>query len=114
MEGCLFCKIAGGEIKSDVVYQDDRVVAFRDINPQAPVHLLIIPREHIPTISDLREQHRELVGHIFLVAGKLADQLGVAREGYRVVANCREAAGQTVFHAHFHLLGGRQFGWPPG
>ncbi len=114
MEGCLFCKIARGEIKADVVHQDDQVVAFRDINPQAPVHVLIVPREHIPTISDLQEKQQGLVGRIFLTAGKLAEQFGIEQEGYRVVANCREAAGQTVFHIHFHLLGGRRFGWPPG
>lgn len=114
MEGCIFCKIVRGEIPARLVYEDDHVVAFPDINPQAPVHLLIIPKRHIPTLSDLSADDRSLAADILLVAKELAARNGLAEAGYRLVANCNESAGQTVFHLHFHLLGGRQFGWPPG
>ena len=109
----IFLKIANRQIPAKIVYEDDRCVAFHDINPQAPVHVLIIPRKVIPTLDDLTEEDRELVGHLHLVAARLARQLGVA-EGYRVVINCRERAGQTVPHLHVHLLGGRDMTWPPG
>ncbi|MDI3547725.1 MAG: histidine triad family protein [Halanaerobiales bacterium] len=114
MQDCLFCKIANEELDTDFVYQDDKVVVFKDINPQAPVHLLIVPRKHIPTILDLKEEDKELVGYIYLLAARLAREEGIAEDGFRVVSNCNEQGGQTVFHIHFHLLGGRNLQWPPG
>lgn len=111
---CLFCKIANKELAADIVYEDGTTLAFRDVNPQAPVHLLIIPKKHIPSLSQLSPEDRELIGHIHLVAKDLAFKEGIAEDGYRLVANCNSAAGQTVFHLHFHLLGGRNFSWPPG
>ncbi|NLJ84996.1 MAG: histidine triad nucleotide-binding protein [Firmicutes bacterium] len=111
---CLFCRIISQEIPSDIVYEDDMVLAFRDINPQAPVHILVIPKKHIPTIADLEDGDQGLLGHIHLVIRDLAEKEGIAEHGYRVVINCRESAAQSVFHVHFHLLGGRSFGWPPG
>lgn len=114
MSDCLFCGIIKGDIKGGIVYQDDSVVAFRDINPKAPVHLLIVPRQHIATLLDLQQGDRELIGHIFYVAARLAEDHGVSKEGFRVVCNCGAGAGQSVYHAHFHLLGGRAFSWPPG
>lgn len=111
---CIFCKIAAGEIDSDIVHQNDNVVAFRDLNPQAPTHVLVIPRRHIATINDLTESDTEDIGQLYLVAKKIAADEGFAEPGYRVVMNCNAGAGQTVFHLHLHLLGGRQFRWPPG
>ncbi len=111
---CLFCKIATGEIPATIRYQDDLVVVFDDINPQAPTHLLLIPRQHIPTTLDLAAKDNALVGHIFQVAVKMATDLGFAEDGFRIVNNCNEAGGQTVWHLHFHLLGQRQLTWPPG
>jgi histidine triad (HIT) family protein len=109
----IFLKIANKQIKADLVYEDDQCVAFRDINPQAPTHVLIIPRKEIRTHADLTPADEALVGHLHLVAAKLAEQLGLGN-GYRLVLNCKESAGQTVPHLHLHLLGGRTFGWPPG
>jgi histidine triad (HIT) family protein len=114
MENCLFCKIADGQIAGDIVYADEDVVAFKDINPQAPVHILIIPRRHIPSIADVTPEDGPLLGILFSVAARLAHKLGVDEGGYRVVSNVGRDAGQTVFHLHFHLLGGRKFAWPPG
>ena len=111
---CIFCKIAAGEIDSDIVHQDDKVVAFRDLNPQAPTHVLVIPRRHIATINDLTESDAEDIGQLYLAAKRIAADEGFAEPGYRVVMNCNAGAGQTVFHVHLHLLGGRQFSWPPG
>ena len=111
---CIFCKILTGDIPADVVYEDDQVLAFRDIDPQAPQHILIIPRKHIPTTLDLTDEDTGLVGHIHLVAGKLARDLGFAEQGFRVVNNCNQEGGQVVWHLHFHLLAGRQMVWPPG
>ncbi len=111
---CLFCDIANGRIPATFLYQDEHLIVIEDIAPQAPHHYLIIPREHIPTTNDLDETHRSLVGHVFLVAARLARQLGIAEEGFRVVNNCMEGAGQSVWHLHFHLLAGRSFAWPPG
>ncbi len=111
---CLFCKIAQREIPSEIVYEDDRVVAFKDIAPQAPVHLLIIPRRHIATLADIRPEDAELIGHMHVVATQLAEQHRVAESGYRAVINCREDGQQSVFHLHLHLLGGRKMTWPPG
>jgi histidine triad (HIT) family protein len=105
---CIFCKIVAGQIPSDVVYTDDKVIAFRDINPMAPVHLLIIPREHITSINDITEHQIPLLGHMVLVAKQLAKQQGIAIKGYRVVINCGPQGGQEVQHLHMHLLGGRE------
>jgi histidine triad (HIT) family protein len=114
MSDCIFCRIASGEIKSDRVYEDEQVVAFRDLNPQAPVHVLVIPRRHIATTNDLTPADAELVGRMQLVARDVAQQEGIAVRGYRTVFNCNAEAGQSVFHIHLHLLGGRSLGWPPG
>ena len=111
---CLFCNIVEGKIPADIVYQDETVLAFRDINPQAPTHILCIPRKHISTINDLTEEDEAVAGRLMLTASKLAKQLGFAEDGYRVVMNCNGHAGQTVFHIHLHLLGGRHMSWPPG
>lgn len=113
MSETLFTKIINREIPADIVYEDDNTLAFRDINPQAPVHLLIIPKKPIATINDITESDRELVGNLYCVAAKLAKEMGFADDGYRAVMNCGESAGQTVFHIHLHLLAGRPLGWPP-
>jgi histidine triad (HIT) family protein len=113
-ETCLFCSIAAGKIPASIVYQDDQVVAFEDIHPQAPTHILIVPRQHLATLNDLGEGSQELAGRLLLAASAIAGQRGLAERGYRLVANCQESAGQSVFHIHLHLLGGRNFGWPPG
>ena len=114
MSDCLFCKIKDGELDADVIFESDTAIAFRDINPQAPTHVLIIPRQHVATINDLDSEHQMMVGRLFTAAKEIAEQEGIAEEGYRVVMNCNEGAGQSVFHIHLHLLGGRGFGWPPG
>ncbi len=111
---CLFCKITQGDIPATLVYEDEQVVAFHDIEPQAPQHVLIIPRKHIRTTLDLTTEDDALVGHIYRVAVQIARQLGIADEGFRLVNNCNEAGGQVVWHLHFHLLGGRRMTWPPG
>lgn len=111
---CLFCKIINGEIPSDKVYEDEQVFAFRDIAPAAPVHVLIIPKKHISSANEINEDNAAVVAHIFSVASKLAGELGIADSGYRIVNNCGKDGGQTVGHLHFHLLGGRNLGWPPG
>ncbi|MDC0662205.1 histidine triad nucleotide-binding protein [Marinobacter sp. SS21] len=113
MSETLFSKIINREIPADIVYEDDLSLAFRDINPQAPVHLLLIPKKAIATINDLGPDDRELVGHLFVVAAKLAKEMGFDDDGYRTVMNCGANAGQTVFHLHLHLLAGKPFGWPP-
>lgn len=110
----LFQKIIKREIPADIVHETDAVLAFRDINPQAPVHVLIIPKEHVRTINDIEPEHEALVGKLFTAAKEIAAQENIAEEGYRVVMNCNGAAGQTVFHIHLHLLGGRPLAWPPG
>ena len=113
-EDCLFCKIAAGEIPAAIVYQDDDVVAFDDISPQAPTHVVIIPRLHIATVNDLTVEHEALFGKLATVAKRIAGERGFAGSGYRLVMNCNAAAGQTVWHIHLHLLGGRNLSWPPG
>ncbi len=110
---CIFCKIVAGDIPSDKVHEDQDVVAFRDLNPQAPVHVLVVPRKHIASLNEADAGDRAVLGQLLLTTQKLADQLGV-RSGYRVVNNCGASAGQSVFHIHFHLLGGRPMSWPPG
>ncbi|MGH8281998.1 MAG: histidine triad nucleotide-binding protein [Gammaproteobacteria bacterium] len=114
MEECLFCKMVRGEIKPDVVMETDDLIAFRDINPQAPVHILVVPRKHISTLNDLASADTELIGKLVLTAREIAQQQGIAVSGYRLVMNCNKGAGQTVFHIHLHLLGGRVMTWPPG
>lgn len=111
---CLFCKIINREIPADIVYEDDHVLAFNDISPQAPTHQLIIPKKHIATLNDIDEQDVAMVGRLQLTAAKLAKQQGFAEDGYRVVMNCNEMGGQTVYHIHMHLMGGRVFTWPAG
>lgn len=110
---CIFCKIVNGEIPSAKVYEDDTVVAFNDLSPQAPVHILIIPKEHIASCDEVNEENCAVIGHIFAVAAKIAKEKGLTN-GYRIVNNCGDEGGQTVKHLHFHLMGGRQFTWPAG
>ena len=114
MSDCLFCKIIAGEIPSEKVYEDDDVYAFKDITPVAPLHTLIIPKKHIAMINDVEEQDAALMGKLFIAAKKIAAEEGYSNAGYRTVMNCGEAAGQTVFHVHMHLLAGRDLSWPPG
>jgi histidine triad (HIT) family protein len=114
MENCLFCKIVKGEIPSQKVYEDADILAFNDIKPQAPVHILIVPKRHIDTFSSLDDGDRMLAGRLLLVARAIAKNKGIDTTGYRLVGNCQKDAGQLVFHIHFHLLGGRAFSWPPG
>jgi histidine triad (HIT) family protein len=111
---CLFCRIASGEISASKVFEDADVLAFSDINPQAPLHVLVIPKRHIATTNDLGEADEALVGKLVRTAAALATQKGYADRGYRVLLNCNAEAGQTVFHIHLHLLAGRNLGWPPG
>jgi len=111
---CLFCGIAAGDVPADKVYEDDCVVAFKDVNPQAPVHVLLIPKEHVPSLNEAGEGRRGLLGRLVETATRLAADLGIASSGYRLVVNCGSGAGQTVDHLHFHLLGGRALSWPPG
>ena len=108
---CIFCKIAAGELPSDIVYQDEEVIGFRDINPIAPIHLLVIPRKHIPSVSDLTEADAPLLGHITAVANQMAREEGIADSGYRLIINCGVEAGQTVPHLHMHIVGGRTLSW---
>ena len=114
MTDCLFCKMVSGDIEPDTVYEDEDVLAFRDINPQAPTHVLIIPKQHISTLNDLEAQHEALLGKMYLAAKKIAQQEGLGEDGYRAVINCGKNGGQMVFHIHLHLLGGRAMQWPPG
>ena len=111
---CLFCKILAGDIPADIIYESDTAIAFRDINPQAPTHVLIIPRKHIATVNEISDADQALVGSLYSAAREIAAAEGIAEDGYRAVMNCNEGAGQSVFHIHLHLLGGRAFGWPPG
>ena len=113
MPETIFTKIINKEIPADIVYEDDLCLAFKDINPQAPIHLLIIPKKPIATINDIAEEDRELVGHLFFTAGKIARDLGIAEDGYRAVMNCNKNGGQDVYHIHLHLLAGKRLGWPP-
>ncbi|HEU4787337.1 MAG TPA: histidine triad nucleotide-binding protein [Gemmatimonadaceae bacterium] len=114
MPDCLFCKVVSGKIPGKIVYQDDRLVAFRDINPQAPMHVLIVPRRHIATLNDLQPGDDGLIGEMIRRAAALAREHGYADRGYRSLFNCNAEAGQSVFHIHLHVLGGRSMGWPPG
>ena len=114
MSDCLFCGVVEGKIKGNIVYQDDSVVAFKDIRPKAPVHVLIIPRRHVAGVLDLNADDWAMIGHIFEIAARLAREQGIADRGFRVVVNSGADAGQSVFHLHYHLLGGRRMAWPPG
>jgi histidine triad (HIT) family protein len=113
-EDCLFCRILSGDIPAEIIHESDTAIAFRDINPQAPTHVLIIPRRHIATINDLEPGDEPVIGSLYLAAKQIAAEEGLADDGYRVVMNCNEGAGQSVFHLHLHLLGGRRLDWPPG
>ena len=114
MSDCLFCKIIAGEIPSKKIYEDEDVFAFYDIAPQAPVHFLVVPKTHIAHVMDLKEEHVELMGKMLFCAQNIAKDLGLENNGARFVFNCKESAGQTVWHIHLHVLGGRDFEWPPG
>jgi histidine triad (HIT) family protein len=113
-QNCIFCKIVGGEIPADVVYKDERAVAFRDINPQAPVHILIIPREHLESLDDAAQSDEAPLGHLLRVAARVANEQCLSESGYRTVINTGAGAGQSVFHLHLHVIGGRTLTWPPG
>ncbi len=113
-EDCLFCRIAGMEIPADIVFEDDQVIAFRDVNPKAPVHILLIPRDHITSAASLTDANGPMLGRMFAVAAQLARDEGIAKSGFRLTTNSGPGAGQSVPHLHFHLMGGRQMGWPPG
>jgi len=114
MEDCIFCKIIKGEIPSNKIYEDDKVIAFHDIDKEAPVHFLVIPKEHIESVNQINEKNSLIVSHIFLVINKLVSDLGIAKGGYRIVNNTGRDGGQSVKHIHFHVLGGRNLTWPPG
>jgi len=114
MSDCLFCKIAKGEIPSTKVYEDDKILAFNDISPEAPVHILIIPKEHTSCVNDINYDNSSIIAHIFAIIPELVKKLGIDKSGYRVVTNTLDHGGQTVPHLHFHLLGGRNLKWPPG
>lgn len=111
---CLFCSIATGKINADIVMENESIVAFRDISPKAPTHVLIVPRKHVATINDLHDKDAVTIGTMFLAARDIAAAEGISEDGYRVAMNCNEGAGQSVFHIHLHLLGGRRLDWPPG
>ncbi len=111
---CLFCSIANKTIPGDIVFEDEKVIAFRDITPQAPTHVLIIPKMHIATLNDLSTENSELLGHMIYTAKTIAKEEGIADNGFRLAMNCNEDGGQTVYHIHLHLLGGRKMSWPPG
>lgn len=114
MSDCIFCKIAEKKIPSKIVHEDDKVMAFNDVNPQAPTHVLVIPRKHVASIAELNEADAGLLGHLMLIGSKIAGQKGIAEGGYRLVVNTGKHGGQTVFHLHLHVLGGRPMHWPPG
>ena len=111
---CLFCKVSLGEIPASMVHQDEELIAFNDINPQAPMHVLVVPRRHVATVNDLTEADDALVGRMMRRAAAIAAERGYGERGYRTIFNCNREAGQTVFHIHLHVLGGRGMGWPPG
>ena len=114
MSDCLFCKLVNGDIPSEKLYEDEDVIAFKDISPQAPIHFLVIPKKHISTLNDLCEEDIPLIGKMHFVAQQVAAQLGVAENGFRTVVNCNQDGGQTVYHIHMHVLAGRSLTWPPG
>jgi histidine triad (HIT) family protein len=114
MKDCLFCKIIAKEIPAKIIYEDENVLAFEDVNPQAPVHILFIPKKHISTTLDIQESEDPLIGHLFRAAASIAKEKGVAERGFRLVMNTNPESGQSVYHIHLHLLGGRKMHWPPG
>jgi histidine triad (HIT) family protein len=114
MEDCLFCKIVNKKIPSELIFEDERIVAFNDINPQAPIHILIIPKEHFASLNDVPEEKADILGHILARARQIAQNIGIQESGYRIVLNTERDSGQEVYHIHFHLLGGRRMTWPPG
>lgn len=111
---CIFCKIANGQIPSKKIYEDEKVIAFHDISPEAPIHFLVIPKDHIQSVNEISEENANIISHIFLVINKLVKELNIAETGYRIVNNCGKDGGQTVDHMHFHVLGQRELKWPPG
>jgi histidine triad (HIT) family protein len=113
-QNCLFCRIVAGEVPADIVYQDERCIAFRDTNPQAPAHVLVIPREHMESLDEATQKDEVTLGHLLRVAARVANEQGISESGYRTVINTGAGAGQSIFHLHLHLLGGRQLNWPPG
>jgi histidine triad (HIT) family protein len=113
-QDCIFCKIVKKEIPTKIIYEDDLILAFKDINPQAPSHILVIPKEHFPSLNEIPEDKKEIISHIFMNIKRIAQKIGAIEEGYRVVLNTGKNAGQEVFHIHFHLLSGRRMTWPPG
>ncbi|HEA65186.1 MAG TPA: histidine triad nucleotide-binding protein [Candidatus Aminicenantes bacterium] len=114
MEDCIFCKIINKEIPATIVFEDEKIIAFNDINPQAPIHILLIPREHFASLNDIPEEKKNILSHLLLKARQIAQEKGIAEKGYRIVLNTEKDSGQEVFHIHVHLLGGRQMHWPPG
>lgn len=114
MEDCIFCKISNKEIPASIVYEDERMIAFDDINPQAPVHVLLIPKEHYPSLNEIPEDKKDVLSHLLLKAREIAREKEIGERGYRIVLNTARESGQDVLHIHFHLLGGRQMSWPPG
>ena len=114
MSNCLFCKIIEKQVPAKIMYEDDLCLAFEDVNPQAPVHVLVIPKKHIPTLLDLNEQDNNLMGHLIGISNKIARDKGIAERGFRLIINCNPESGQTVYHIHLHLIGGRTMQWPPG
>ena len=114
MEDCLFCKIVNKEIPAEVVFENETIIAFEDINPQAPIHILLIPKEHFTSLNDVTEEKKEILGELLIKARQIAKEKGLANNGYRIVLNTGKDSGQAVFHIHFHLFGGRRMTWPPG
>ncbi len=114
MEDCIFCKIINKEIPASIVFEDEKMIAFNDINSQAPIHILLIPREHFTSLNDIPEEKKNILSHLLLKARQIAQEKGIAEKGYRIVLNTEKDSGQEVFHIHFHLLGGRRMHWPPG
>lgn len=114
MDNCIFCKIAGGQVATNFLFSDEEIIAFNDLHPQAPHHVLIIPRQHIETVAQVEESNAYLLGRMIITAHRLAEELGFAKNGYRLVVNCRGDGGQEIYHLHLHLLGGRKLKWPPG
>ncbi|MGD0886450.1 MAG: histidine triad nucleotide-binding protein [Thermodesulfovibrionales bacterium] len=114
MSDCIFCKIIEKKVPANIVYEDELTLAFEDVNPQAPVHTLIIPKKHIPTLLDLKDDDNNLVAHLVKVANRIAKDKGIAEKGFRIVTNCNPESGQEVYHIHLHVLGGRRMHWPPG
>jgi histidine triad (HIT) family protein len=114
MSNCIFCKIKNKEIPSKIVFEDERIIAFNDANPQAPVHILLVPKEHFTSLNDIPEEKKDILSHLLIKARQIAQREGISKNGYRIVLNTERDSGQEVFHIHFHLLGGRRMTWPPG